>query len=388
MTIRRWILLDLWVLSLAAISFYGGAVSYGIFWGITLIPVTSLLYLAFVYFSLRILQQIESRDMVCGQPMPYFFVLQNDGLCVFAGVSVNLFSSFSCVEDLPGDTEYELLPGDKVSFETRLTCKYRGEYEVGVKEIVMTDFLRIFRIRYRIPGTIKALVMPKITRLERLHSIEDISGLPRRESRKSPAEPDILTRDYFPGDPLKQIHWKSTAREQKLKIRNRTGEEKQGVCLLWDTRRYSSKPGDYLPVESRILEVCLALGIFLAERNIPFDAYYGQKGIVSSHVSSLRDFDGFYRQVSDIHFDREEDFGRTLPEVLERGVLFESGVIFCVLHRMDGTLSELAERLERAGSLVVLYLVTDENADDYIRQGSERVRIIGVPLDAVLEGRL
>ena len=72
MTIRRWILLDLWVLSLAAISFYGGAVSYGIFWGITLIPVTSLLYLAFVYFSLRILQQIESRDMVCGQPMPYF----------------------------------------------------------------------------------------------------------------------------------------------------------------------------------------------------------------------------------------------------------------------------------------------------------------------------
>ena len=128
--------------------------------------------------------------------------------------------------------------------------------------------------------------------------------------------------------------------------------------------------------------------MFLAERNIPFDAYYGQKGIVSSHVSSLRDFDGFYRQVSDIHFDREEDFGRTLPEVLERGVLFESGVIFCVLHRMDGTLSELAERLERAGSLVVLYLVTDENADDYIRQGSERVRIIGVPLDAVLEGRL
>ena len=63
-------------------------------------------------------------------------------------------------------------------------------------------------------------------------------------------------------------------------------------------------------------------------------------------------------------------------------------MIFCVLHRMDGTLSELAERLERAGSLVVLYLVTDENADDYIRQGSERVRIIGVPLDAVLEGRL
>ena len=65
MKIRNWILLDLWVLSLAAISYYGGAVSYGIFWGITFIPVISLLYLIFVYFNLRILQQIESRIMIC-----------------------------------------------------------------------------------------------------------------------------------------------------------------------------------------------------------------------------------------------------------------------------------------------------------------------------------
>ncbi|MDE6213885.1 MAG: hypothetical protein K2M70_10480, partial [Lachnospiraceae bacterium] len=130
MKMRNWILLDLWVLSLAAISYYGGAVSYGIFWGITFIPVISLIYLIFVYFNLRILQQIESRNMICGQPMPYFFVLQNDSFCVFASISVNLFSSFSSVEDLPGDTEYELLPGDKYAFETKLTCKYRGEYEV------------------------------------------------------------------------------------------------------------------------------------------------------------------------------------------------------------------------------------------------------------------
>ena len=48
MKMRNWILLDLWVLSLAAISYYGGTVSYGIFWGITFIPVISLIYLIFV----------------------------------------------------------------------------------------------------------------------------------------------------------------------------------------------------------------------------------------------------------------------------------------------------------------------------------------------------
>ena len=388
MKIRNWILLDLWVLSLAAISYYGGAVSYGIFWGITFIPVISLIYLAFVYFNLRILQQIESRNMICGQPIPYFFVLQNDSFCVFASISVNLFSSFSSVEDLPGDTEYELLPGDKYAFETKLTCKYRGEYEVGVKEVIMTDFLRLFRIRYQIPGTIKALVLPKITRVSSLKSIDNLAALPQRTSLRERTEPDIVVRDYTAGDSLKQIHWKATAREQKLKVRNLTGEEKQGISLLWDTRRYSKEPKDYLPIEDKILETALAISIFLAEKNIPFSAYYGQRGITSAHLEGLGDFDGFYRQVSEIQFDQEENFQQTLLEITESGTLFESRVIFCVLHQLNEDVLKLAEHLDRAGSLVVLYVITDENIEDFSKQNNERLKIMAISVDASLEGRL
>lgn len=388
MKMRNWILLDLWVLSLAAISYYGGTVSYGIFWGITFIPVISLIYLIFVYFNLRILQQIENRNMICGQPMPYFFVLQNDSFCVFASISVNLFSSFSSVEDLPGDTEYELLPGDKYAFETKLTCKYRGEYEVGVKEIIMTDFFRLFRISYRIPGTIKALVLPKITRVSNLKSIDSLAALPQRTSLRERTEADIVVRDYVTGDSLKQIHWKATAREQKLKVRNLTGEEKQGISLLWDTKRYSKEPKDYLPIEDKILETALAISIFLAEKNIPFSAYYAQRGITSAHLEGLGDFDGFYRQVSEIQFDQEENFQQTLLEMTERGTLFESRVIFCVLHQLNEDVLKLAEHLDQAGSLVVLYVITDENIENFSKQSNERLKIMAISVDASLEGRL
>lgn len=388
MKIRNWILLDLWVLSLAAISYYGGAVSYGIFWGITFIPVISLIYLIFVYFNLRILQQIESRNMICGQPMPYFFVLQNDSLCVFTSISVNLFSSFSSVGDLPGDTEYELLPGDKYAFETKLTCKYRGEYEVGVKEIIMTDFFRLFRIRYRIPSTIKALVLPKITRVSNLKSIDSLAALPQRTSLRERTEPDIVVRDYTAGDSLKQIHWKATAREQKLKVRNLTGEEKQGISLLWDTKRYSKEPKVYLPIEDKILETALAISIFLAEKNIPFSAYFGQKGVTSAHLEGLGDFDGFYRQVSEVQFDQEENFQQTILEITESGTLFESKVIFCVLHQLNEDVLKLAEHLCRAGSLVVLYVITDETIEDFSKQSNDRLKIMAVSVDASLEGRL
>ena len=69
--------------------------------------------------------------MVCGQPEDYTFILQNENFFAFSGVGVKLFSDFSYVEELPGDTEYELLPGDRFTYKTRLVCRYRGEYEVG-----------------------------------------------------------------------------------------------------------------------------------------------------------------------------------------------------------------------------------------------------------------
>ncbi len=388
MKIRRWLLLDLWVLSLAAISFYGGAVSYGIFFGITLIPVVSLIYLAAVYFNLKILQQIESRNMVCGQAVPYLFILQNESFCVFAGISVGMYSSFSTVEKLPGDTEYELLPKDKKTFETKLTCKYRGEYEVGVKEIIMTDFLKLFRIRYQIPHPVKAQVLPKMTRITMPRSIGELTTIVLREAFRDQSEADVVVRDYMAGDAVKQIHWKATAREQKIKVRNRTGEEKQGISLLWDTKRYSREARQYLKVEDKILEAVVSLGLFLAEKKIPFSAFYGQKGIVTKRVRDIGDFDGFYKDVSDICFDGEEDFHETLRTLADSGSLHESGIIFCVLHQMDEEILRIAEKFDGTGSRMVFYVVTDENIENYVRQSTERRKVIAVSTDAKLEGTL
>ena len=99
--------------------------TYVIFFGITLIPAVSLTYLAAVYFRLGIFQRIESREHGLRTGYALFFVLQNDGHFAFASISVKLFSSFSFVEKLPGDAAYELLPGERQTFETKLTCRYR-----------------------------------------------------------------------------------------------------------------------------------------------------------------------------------------------------------------------------------------------------------------------
>lgn len=381
-------LLVLWILSLVAISLYGGAVSYGFFFGITLLPVISLVYLVLVYWRFRIYQKLDGWKIVCGQPIPYYFVLQNDDYCPFASVSVRLFSSFSYVESLPEGTEYELLPGDKYTYETKLVCKYRGEYEVGVKEIVVTDFFRLFCLRYRIPEAIKALVLPRITRITMLNSIESLSVLLQRDTSRADTEPDVVVRDYVAGDSIRQIHWKASAREQKLKIRNRTGEEKQGIALLCDTRRYSGNRKEYLPVENKMLEAMVALAIYLAEKNVGFTAYYGQNGVVRNRVDGIGNFDDFYENVSKIVYSEDESFLHMLSEVVAQGELSQSRVLFCVLHELQEEIMQFTEWLTEAGYLIILYVVTEDNIENYVRQSNERRKIIPIPVEAELEGRL
>lgn len=388
MRIRRLCLLGLWILSLVAISVRGGVISYGFFFGVTLIPVLSLLYILCVYLLFKLYQKIDCRSMVCGQPMSYFFVLQNESYFPFASISVRLYSSFSTVEDLPTDTEYELLAKDKCTFETKMTCKYRGEYEVGVKEIVVTDFLRLFRVTYPVSEPIKALVKPRIPKLSSVSSLENLAVYLQRDTLSAATEADVLVRDYVAGDALKQIHWKVSAREQELKVRKRIGEEKQGIALLFDTKRYSKKMHDYIPLENKILETVLALSGFLAEKNIGYEVCYGQSGLKKMPVNNVRDFDMLYEAVSGVMYRKDEAFTETLKTAVKSGVTLQNKVLLLVLHELSPEIMQMTEEISETGILVVLYVVTEEDVTDYLRQSNERRKIILIPVEDGPEGRL
>lgn len=387
MKVRRCILGGLWILSLTAISFYGGAVSYGLFFGVTLIPVISLIYLFCVYSRFKIYQETTKRNLVCGKPAPYFFVLQNEDWFAYTSISVRMHSSFSYAEETFENMEYELLPGDKITCSTNLVCRFRGEYEIGVKEVVLTDFFRLFRFRYAVSGQIKAEVSPKIVEITELKSIADLP-ISMSAADSGSIEPDIIVRDYVEGDSLKQIHWKATARERKLKVRLMTGKENQSISIFCDTRRYSEDRDKFLPLENKILETFLAVGRFFAGMEKEFYAWYGQNGVVKKHVDGMEEFNVFYRAVSDINFDKSESFQRVLEQVTEQGALWGSGLVFCVIHELDPAIMDATEKFTANGAIVVIYVITDREPKDYLRQGSMRRRIVVIPVGAQLEGRL
>ncbi|MBP1548418.1 MAG: DUF58 domain-containing protein [Oscillospiraceae bacterium] len=220
----------MWILSLIGISFRGGAVSYGFFAILTLIPFFSLLYLFAVYILFHIYQNIERRYVTVNEPVRYRFSLVNECPLVFTGIRVKFFSSFSMITSLDDEPEYELQPKTRIEKETNLICRYRGEYDVGIKEIEMQDYFRLFKITYRARQRVQAVVKPQLLKLERIGGIELADAV--RTSEHNNNELDVLSREYVSGDDPRLINWSQAARTGRLMTRIQTGTGNQ-VLLLW-----------------------------------------------------------------------------------------------------------------------------------------------------------
>ncbi|MBR6627086.1 MAG: DUF58 domain-containing protein [Lachnospiraceae bacterium] len=381
MIVRRCCFALLWVLSLVGISYYGGAVSYGLFWGLTMIPVLSLIYLVLVFRQFRIYQEIESRTIVCRRPMPYYFVLPNETFFAFASIRVKMFSGLSYVADIPDNEEYELLPDDRYEYRTKMICRYRGEYEVGIREVILTDFFGLFRLRYKNPGTIKALVYPRTVHMQEMKSLEDVINISNLETAELQVQPDVITRDYMDGDPLKLIHWTLSAREQKLKTRLQQGEQKQDIVILYDTQRYDEDMYIHMPVENRILETVLALGVFFADKNVPYTVYADQGSIYERRVNRMDQFEMLYEDTAHIAFAGSRSLAGLLQGLWTGGTLWQAGTVILVAYEPSDRLMQQLEEMTAKGISILLYIVSDGGGERYMGQSSSRLKIQILPIE-------
>ena len=377
---NRIILYSLFVISLVIISFYGGPISYGLFYLILLIPLSSLAYLLYVFFKFGVYQQVIIKDIVVGTQVPFYFTLKNDGHISFAGVKVRFFSFFSSINNLENDLEYELLPGTGITKETTIVCKYRGEYEIGIKTLEITDFFRLFTFKYKPLEVVRVKANPAIVYVDELRTL-DMNLIFPKEDLNGLDYPDVVVRDYNNSDPMKLINWNATARECSLKVRKMIGEEKNVIGILMDTKRYSDEEKVYLPAENKVLEIVIALSMFLARRNISTRIHYLSPELISSDLNGLGRFNDFYATVSQVRFDKENDTDRLCGHAMR--VLDATGtqIVVMVLQGITEGVSEIITQLHRDSVQVVIYLVGHEE-DEFDFPKGVRLKVVSVPVDA------
>ena len=327
------------VIALFGITFFGGVTAYVIFFTVLLLPIVCYLYILLVIRSLKIYQRTEGRTMVSGTPSDFYITLQNEGWFSFSSLRIIFYSSFSTISEIDDGAEYELPPHSSIQRKTKLLCRYRGEYCVGIKQIVVKDFLGLFSVTYKIKEPLSVIVAPAMVHPKSLEGRELLSDADRDNLQKK-TDPDIPVREYADGDDIRFLNWKATALMQKLMIRERCGEEKSGIAIVMDPGRYQREEEEYLPMENKIMEWTLALAFYYMENNIPVDVIYGvSKGAaVTTPVRNAGDYETLYEEMCKFSFREDRSMSGILDELYRNMGL--SGYRMLIFVSQNWTVSE------------------------------------------------
>lgn len=129
---------------------------------------------------------------------------------------------------------------------TQGVCEQRGVFRLGPTTLMSGDPLGIYTVIIHDPRTADLMVTPPIVPLP---SIEVAPGGRSGEGRPRPDAPErsasaAMVREYVPGDSLRWVHWKTTARRDDLFVRLFDGTPASDWWILLDLdRRHQAGTG-------------------------------------------------------------------------------------------------------------------------------------------------
>lgn len=101
-----------------------------------------------------------------------------------------------------------------------LEATQRGRYEVGPLSVTAADPFGLVRLTRSFTSTQSVLVVPRVVVLEGAVDADRRGRGDRTSSALSAGgEDDIIPREYRPGDDLRRIHWRASARGDELLVR-------------------------------------------------------------------------------------------------------------------------------------------------------------------------
>lgn len=130
-------------------------------------------------------------------------------------------------------------PDERWSWTARTVCTQRGRYALGPTEIHGGDPFGLFPASVRLPASQHVVVLPAIFPVRRYPvptgRLPGGEALRQRTHQVTPNASGV--RDYRPGDSLNRIHWRSTAKWDRLIVKEFEFDPLADVWIVVDAAR-------------------------------------------------------------------------------------------------------------------------------------------------------
>lgn len=339
---KKWIaLLGLLVAALVFVSFHGGRLAYMLLYFVIAVPAASLLYTIWVALRFKFYQRIGTAVIVKGEPVDYYFALRNEDKFYYAGIETEFLEDYSKVIGLENAVCYSLPAGEGKEIGTKLCCNYRGEYKVGIRRFLISDYLHLFSIPYRVPEPLSVTVLPRVVpwKYEK-EVLEEPEGKLRGRNTRT-GEMDVQVRNYETGDGLREIHWKASGKTGKLMAREREENLRQGLMVFLDLQSREGIDEEQIKYEDEIMEQAVSIVFTCLNHRIPVTLLCDMGGRTVYRIYGKSQWKEFYEATGKMYFRASHPLYHLQPEA---GALKSLQYAVFLTGNIDGTLFDWIKR--------------------------------------------
>lgn len=261
-----------------------------------------------------------------------------------------------------GSQMMQLRPGRSQTLTLSFHAAHVGVIHPGVQSVTISDFFGVCTIRQtpRTDGG-ELLVLPQLFDIAplRLSSGEMGTEAMARASEDVTNPTDV--RSYQPGDPMKKIHWKLSARKQEALVRRFEDPIQPDALVLLDCAA-PPKQGDAeedADLRDALIETAASVMVQAAKSEHP-----ARLPLLGAHPVELDKDMGLKMLLENLaraDFNNPEPFAKVL--LLETRRMRKVGCTVVITARLDSQLVDVMLAMRRMGPNVRLYLVTQTPED-------------------------
>jgi uncharacterized protein (DUF58 family) len=148
--------------------------------------------------------------------------------------------------------------GEEARAAYRFPTDRRGRFEVGPLRATVTDPFGLVQRSRHVLGAEQVIVYPRV---RDVLPPPETGGLdldreqPQVRSRMEPSGEFHTLREYAPGDDLRHVHWRSTARRGHLMVRQNEARRRTPVLVMLDVRPGAQDRASF----ERAVEACASI---------------------------------------------------------------------------------------------------------------------------------
>lgn len=316
------------------------------------------------FVKIKLLPQTQSVD----KKQDFTVVVSLTNRSIFPAVPVRIIGKLPNIKNNSVECQQifaSVAPMSTVNIKLKGNMPYRGRYPMAIDKIYIYDLLKIFSFRKKVSIFAETVVLPRVFPIQSIpsQSVSEDENLTRQQYGFNKTSFASI-REYRRGDPLQTVHWKLSAKQDDMIVKEFEETLNSDSIIICD---FGMPPSDKLfALTDGIVESALAVTRSLVEDLNSVTVLwedFSAKDISGRIVENLTDFSVLFNDFAVLEAGARTMDSAAIVKKSQKDILAAKKVYIIAAHFSERIIMSFAKSFSNSNIPVQYLYVTSGEVD-------------------------